>query len=356
MFGGTYDWRILGTFAVLALVFQSGRPPGESEQQVFDPRTGEWVLLDPLAVLPSEGPLAEARDLLAAGRPGRARAVLRAFLRENPDDDQYYEAIFLRGETYFEQKNFWKAAEQYSSVAENTSGELFALANQRTVDVARAFLSGERRLIWGFLPMPAYDEGVELLDQVWQRMPGTRLGELALKLKADYLFDNGDLGLAQDEYAFLIEQYPSGRFVQIAMLRAAEAANAAFPGIKYDSMPLVEAEARYRLLAGTFPVFAEQEQVANRLDGIRQQRAEKDLYIADWYRRTRQPSAAEYYYRLVLADYPETLAAADARTRLRALGGRQDDLEARPVENGVPGAPPREGVVGPGPEQEDGQS
>lgn len=331
------DWRAVAVVAIGTLVFQSAPPPGESERHVFDPRTGEWVVLDPDAVLPAEGPLGEARDLLAAGKPGRARRIVRDFLKESPDDELYYEAVFLEGETYFEQKDYWKAAQRYSSVAENTSGELFALANQRTVDVARAFLSGERRIVWGILPMPAYDEGVELLDQVWQRMPGTRLGELALKLKADYFFERGDLGLAQDEYAFLVEQYPSGRFVQIAMLRAAEAANAAFPGIKYDSVPLVEAEARYRLLAATFPVFAEQEEVASRLDGIRQQRAEKDLYIADWYRRTRQPSAAEYYYRLVLADYPDTLAADDARTRLRALGVRLDDL-GRPAREDEAGS------------------
>jgi outer membrane protein assembly factor BamD (BamD/ComL family) len=168
---------------------------------------------------------------------------------------------------------------------------------------------------------------VDLLDRVWERVPGTRLGELALKLKADYYFSNGDLDLAQDEYANLAKQYPSGRYVELAMLRAAEAAEAAFPGIRFDATPLVEADERYRQVQAAFPTYAERENIPDRLLGIREQRAEKDLDIALWYARTRQPSAAEFYYRQVLADWPDTFAAADARTRLRAMGARLEDLE-----------------------------
>ena len=98
------------------------------------------------------------------------------------------------------------------------------------------------------------------------------------------------------------------------------AAEAAFPGIKFDDKPLVEADERYRQLLATFPGFAEHENVPQRVDGIHQERAEKDLDIAHWYERTRQPGAAEFYYRQILKEYSDTLAAADARTRLRALG------------------------------------
>ena len=136
------------------------------------------------------------------------------------------------------------------------------------------------------------------------------------------------MDLAQDEYNNLVQQYPSGRYVQLAMLRSAEAAEAAFPGIRFDDKPLIEADERYRQVLATFPAFAERESIPERLDGIKQERAEKDLDIARWYERTRQPSAAEFYYRQILKDWSDTVAAADARTRLQALGVAVEELGA----------------------------
>ena len=325
-----FDFRNLGTLSiVIALAGLSLRAQEQKyrERQVLDPNTNEWIEQEAPAEGAPGNELDQARADLARNKPGRARTLLNRWLKQNPEDERTYEATFLLGETYFESRDFWKAVKQYTLVAENTSGELFERANERSVDVARAFLAGQKRIVWGFLRLPAYAEGVDLLDRVWERVPGTRLGELALKLKADYYFNNGDLDLAQDEYANLAKQYPSGRYVEFAMLRAAEAAEAAFPGIQFDATPLVEADERYRQVQAAFPTYAERENVPDRLEGIREQRAEKDLDIARWYARTRQPSAAEFYYRQVLEDWPDTLAAADARTRLRAMGARLEDLE-----------------------------
>jgi len=41
------------------------------------------------------------------------------------------------------------------------------------------------------------------------------------------------------------------------MLRSAEASEAAFPGIKFDDQPLVEADERYRQVLAAFPTYAE---------------------------------------------------------------------------------------------------
>ncbi len=330
MIGIGLDARTLLTVVVLASLASTWSRVQEQqyrERQVLDPQTDEWVEEPPAAPMGPEDELGQARAWLTEGRPAKARKLLTKWLKQNPDNERYYEAVFLLGECYFNQRDFWKALERYTEVAENAAGELFQLANQRCVDVARAFLSGQKRIVWRILRLPAYDEGIDILDRVWERIPGSRLGEVALKLKADFHFNRGDLDLAQDEYANLAQQYPSGRYTQLAMLRTAEAAQAAFSGIRFDDGPLVEAEERYRQMQATFPAYAQRERVGERLEGIRQQRAEKDLDIADWYRRTGQPGAAEYYYRLVLQDWPDTLAASQAQIRLRALGVRLEPSE-----------------------------
>lgn len=322
-----------------ALLFTPAALAGESqeekyrERQVLDPDADEWV---DEAQAPESAPapvdeLDAARGLLAAGQPRKARKLLTKWIKQNPDHERYWEAEYLLGETWFESRDYWKSVERYQTVGENAAGSLFHRANERCVDVARAFLAGQKRILWRIFRLPAYDDGVEILDRVWEREPGTRLGEFALKQKADFYFGRGEMDLAQDEYANLAQQFPAGRYIQLAMLRAAEAAEAAFPGIRFDDTPLIEANERYRQFQVAFPVYAGRENVAQRQDGIRQQRAEKDLDIARWYERTRRPDAAEFYYRQVVADWPDTLAAAEARSRLHGLGV---DLEGGPPADG----------------------
>jgi outer membrane protein assembly factor BamD (BamD/ComL family) len=290
------------------------------EREVLDPASDEWVE-QPLEDQgePADD-LDQARGYLATGKYGKAYRLLTRWTQANPDHDRYYEGMYLLGEAQFERNHFYQAYEAYEVVAEARAGELFYQALRREMDVARAFLSGEKRIVWKVLYLPAYDDGIEILDRIWERVPGTRLGEQALKLKADYFFAVGDVDLAQDEYVNLTREYPNGRYVQLAMLRGAEAAAAAFPGIKFDDRALLNAQVRYEQLGATFPAYAEHERVGDRLEGIRQQRAEKDLDVARWYERTKQAGAAEYYYRLVLHDWPDTLAAGEARRALRDMG------------------------------------
>ena len=323
-------WTAVFLLAALSVGLAVAQEERYRERQVLDPQTGEWVDQTPEPEATPAGDLDQARSLLAQGKVRQARKLLKAWVKDNPDHDRYLEGMFLLGEAYFESKDYYAAYERYEVVAAEAVRELFYKSLRQEMDVARAFLSGEKRIVWKVLRLPAYDDGIEILDRVWERVPGTRMGEEALRLKADHFFERGEMDLAQDEYVNLTREYPAGRFIRLAMLRSAEAAGAAFPGIRFDDRPLLEAHERYRQVQGSFPAYAEREHVPERLEGIRQQRAQKDLDIARWYERTRQPGAAEFYYRLILADWPDTLAAAQARQRLRALGVDLDAEDAEP--------------------------
>ncbi len=317
-------WVIAG-WLVLAAAAQQER---YREREVLDPESGQWVARPAPPPSTPVGALDQARELLARGEYKAVRKLLAEWTEQNPDHERYYEAELLLGDAEFGREHYYQAYEHYELVAENTGGELFYKVLRRELEVARAFLAGEKRIVWKFLRLPAYDDGIEILDRIWERVPGTRLGELALKLKADYYFTHGEMDLAQDEYANLVREHPYGRYTKLAMLRAAEAAEAAFPGIKFDDRALLDAEVRYRQLESQFPAYAEQEHVAERLAGIRQLRAEKDLYVARWYQKTGRPDAAAFYYRLIVKDWPETLAAREARAALRELGYGLEDESA----------------------------
>lgn len=313
----------IGAIAVLGgMCVAGGLAQSETfrERERLDPTSGQWVAEAPAPLGTPDGDLRAARQALVDGRASDAKDMLENWLKANEGHSRYYEAVFLLGEAYFDLENYYYAYLQYEIVVANTSGDLYRKALRREMDVARAFLSGEKRIVWKTVPLPAYDDGVTILDKIWERVPGTRLGEEALLLKADYFFEIGDASLAQDEYTLLAQEYPKGRYHRQAMLRSAESAERSFPGIRFDDRALVDADDRYILVEKTYPAYAERERVPARRVAIRDQRAEKDLSIADWYLKTKNPSAAEFYYRAILKDWPNTFAANEARTRLLGLG------------------------------------
>ncbi|MGE0481044.1 MAG: tetratricopeptide repeat protein [Phycisphaerae bacterium] len=300
------------------------------EREVLDPTSDEWAAQPPATQGSPESTVDEARSHLARGNPARARDLLAKWVKTNRDHPRHLEAVYLLGEAEFETKDFNAAYENFELVIQDGAGELYSRALRREVDIARAYLAGEKKIIWGVLRLPAEADGVQILDRVYERVPGSRLGEDALRYKAEYYFNRGDMDLAQTEYANLAREYPSGRYVRQATLRAAEAADASYAGTPFDGRPLIEAEERYKTVQLLFPDFAKQERVAERLDSIDARRADKDLYIAQWYERTGQRGAAEFYYRIVVDEWSESLAAAAARSRLRAMG-----IELAPEPGGV---------------------
>lgn len=306
-------------------VFVRAQDEQYREREVLNPDEDAWQELPAAPAGTPEAELDECRSLLARGQAGKARKRLERWVQQHPDHERYLEGVYLYGEACFETRDYYRAYEQYEIVVENGSGDLFQKAVRREIDCARAFLAGQKRIVWRILRLPAYDDGVEILDRLWERVPGTRIGETVLRLKADHYFSTGEMQIAQDEYVNLAREYPSGRFIRLAMLRSAEAADASFPGVPFDDRPLVDAEERYRAVKATFPDYAEREAVDARLQGIREKRAEKDLYVGAYYERVKQPGAAEFYYRQLLKDWPDTIAAAEARVRLRALGVLIDD-------------------------------
>ena len=90
--------------------------------------------------------------------------------------------------------------------------------------------------------------------------------------------------------------------------------------MKFDDAGLIEAEERYRQFQQRYPQLAEAEQVPVILDQIRTTRAQKEYETADYYERTHKKSAAAFYYRSTIRNWPGTTWSAQAEARLARLG------------------------------------
>jgi outer membrane protein assembly factor BamD (BamD/ComL family) len=176
--------------------------------------------------------------------------------------------------------------------------------------------------------MSGKEEALQMLDRIiddWAR--DTPVAEQALRLKGDYHYLNGEFDEAELAYARLARDFPRGRYHKLAMLRSGQSAFARFPGIEFDSADLLEAEVYLTDFQERYPQDAGEYGVPQQLNRIRETRAQKEYTIGRYYEKTRAVDAAAFYYDLVVQTWPETTWAAEARSRLVALGALEPEQE-----------------------------
>lgn len=297
---------------------------------IFDPKTNDWVEVQPPEPGTENGDLDIARAFLAERKYVQARKAFREWFKRYPDSPRRPEALFYAAdvETYAANEgkpnDLWQAHEWYEEILNGWAGTEWAeRALRRELVVAELFLfKGQKRKIWkGFLRVSATEEALEILNRIIvDRAPGTLLAEQALLMQANYHFDHGEFDEAEKAYARLSRDFPRGKYVRLALERSADSALASFAGIEFDDAPLLEAEERYRQFEDRFPKAAQEDDVPATLANIRNRRAEKEYSIAEYYLRAKHPNAALYYYKSVSANWPDTVWAEKARLKLEALG------------------------------------
>ena len=79
-----------------------------------------------------------------------------------------------------------------------------------------------------------------------------------------------------------------------------------FEGIPFDETPLIEAQQRFSHMLEAYPAEAERIQARQAMAMVLAARAEQLYETARFYERTDKPSAAEYYYKELVRQYPSS--------------------------------------------------
>lgn len=296
----------------------------------FDTERKEWVEKPPPSPGTSEGDLHAINVLIKEGEYRKALSAKKRFVKKyGAGDPQYPSSLLAEAEALIGQKRYEKAYLVLESfLAEFSGTPLTAEALRLEFEVAEAFLAGAKRRVWFVFRMSGVDLAFRILDGISSDHPESQLAELALKVKADYQFKVGEHSLAELEYSRLIREYPQSRYHKLALGRAAEAALASFAGVPFDAAALIEAQERYNDYRALYPAAAQREGVDSILETIREMRAEKEFEIGGYYERTDHTSSAVYYYEAVRREYPETLAASKATSRLELLGALEPGISS----------------------------
>lgn len=317
---------------MLAVLLASASAAAAQREYVWT--GGEWTA----AAEPGEdspaGQIALVRTHLDKGDYGDAVEVAERFLERYPDHDACEEAMMLAGQAEMDRGRYMKAYEWFDRQLTRFPGGPFAgRALHRQYEIADAFLKGRKRTVLGFIRIPARSDGLRILERIISSAPGSELAEEALLRMGNYHEARQEYDKAIDAYDRYVEMFPRGESAAYAMLQAARCRYAMYRGPSFDDTPLLEARLRFRHFQERFPQAAEENNTADVLRRIDEQRAEKDFHTARFYERTGRDTAAESYYRRVRQEYANTEYAAKAA---RALGEAPDTSEDAPTTRQQP--------------------
>ncbi len=354
--------RRLALPAMLAcLLIASG--PANAQQRYDLEEDGQWVAKAAADPDSPEGQLDAIRKLVAQDEGKKAKHAADDWIENHENHELMPEALLIRGDANVARKHFFKSLYDYERVIREYPGsEQFHTAMRREFEVAKLFMSGVKRRLWGMRILPASDEAEELLVRIQERGPGSELGELASLTLADYYFDKPQMDSAADTYDLFLINYPRSERREWAMVRLIQANLARFKGPRFDATGLIDAGQRLKTYRAQYPASAERLGVDALLIRIDESLAMRDLVAADWHVQRKQPLSAIYLYQRVLQDYPRTAAAQDALRALHTLGAEplamkiptDNDAAADVLLNEVKPARPKRGESQPQPAPEPG--
>jgi outer membrane protein assembly factor BamD len=319
--------------ALMALAIPAGL--ARAEEAIL--KDGKWVTAPAPAQGTAAGEVALARKMLRQNNNRGALSQAKDVIKEYPQDaEAREEAMSLAGEAELARRRYWQSFEWFEKqIAAYPLGALLERALVREASIADAFLAGKKRLLWGFIPINAQDDGITIHERVADRAPGTRLAEECLMKVGDFLSAKRRWEEAAQAYDRYCELFRGRYRSREAEFKAACATYNQFNGVAHDDTPLVEGEQRFKNFVSHYPNAAEAPQALGAVTEIEQAKARKDYETARFYIRVSRRPAAVFYYRQAVQLYPGTPAAEKSAKALAEMG-ESAQAEASPAASPAP--------------------
>jgi len=319
--------RAIAALALLGALFAGAAGPAWADEYIL--KDGKWVAAPKPGKGTVGGELALIRQQIEAKSYKAATAAADQFCKDRSDSPSCEEAMLLGAQAQLDAGMYYQAFERLEAMlARFPNGLFLERALTREVEVANAFLAGKKRVVGRIFKLPARGEGLTILRKVSEHAPGTDIAERAMLRIGEYYFERKEYSDSADAYDEFLTLNPKSARVPHAMAKAAEATFQSFKGVAYDETPLVEAEARYKALLSQYPDEARKVRAVEVLREIVTIRGERAYETAKFYERTGRRQSAMFYYRQVVEEFPSTVWAIEARTKVAPAPRRRSPKPA----------------------------
>lgn len=221
---------------------------------------------------------------------------------------------FIEAERFFVEGKLAKAARGYDKfLAEFPESELYEAALERQFAIATAFLDGKKKKVLGLFKIKGYAEGEKIMERINDRAGDAPIAVEAAVAVAQSLQKREKFTEAYHQWSQISSRWPTGQIGKDALLAMAQCKHAAYRGAKYDVSNLISAKSYYENFKLRYPEDAERIDVDGKLKQINEQLAWKQLGIGRYYQKIGNTQSANFYYQMVVDNWPKSMAAEKVR-------------------------------------------
>lgn len=260
------------------------------------------------------------KSAIAAGDTADAREALERLQQDYPDMAGPDLDAFVEAEMYFADAKWTKAVGKYRQfLAGYPDSPLYQAVLERLYSIGAGFLAGQKQTILGFLKVPAWDAGADMMQEVADKAGTSPLAYRALKTLAQAQDQKKLYEEAYQTWAEIADRWPTGEIGMEALLMMAQTLHTSYADPESDASVLRGAMSYYEDFAQRYPEAAEEYKISEIIGLIREQTAYKQYHVGVYYDRTGSPQAASLYYQQVIEEWPGTEAALMAAARIQSL-------------------------------------
>ncbi|MBL7107309.1 MAG: outer membrane protein assembly factor BamD [Phycisphaerae bacterium] len=259
--------------------------------------------------------ISQLKQLAAEGKTRKLLAEIPKVESKFPASQQKEVHAFLMAEVEYSKSKFTKAMRKYDAfLKEYPQSPLYEAAIDRELEIGTAFLSGMKKPVLKVFKMKGYAEGEKILDKVFDYAGSSPVGLDSQLTIARKLEERGEFEDAYQRWSQISLSWPTGEIGKESLLAMGRCKHASYRGPKYDGLGLVSARTYYENFLQRYPQEAGEYQISKRLEQIEQQLAYKSLVTARYYKSSDQSQAANFYYQMVVKDWPQSIGAQMAES------------------------------------------
>jgi outer membrane protein assembly factor BamD (BamD/ComL family) len=301
----------------------------------------------------SEAEYTAAKKLFDKGDYKGAEKILAALAKREVKKGSPWgeKAQYWLAEVQFRQQKYVAANDNYELLIKKYPGtEYIDKLVAREYQIAQLWLSGEdpkaKPMDWKshfdgrqpFLDTTGY--AVKALDHVRLHDPQGPLADDAALRTADHFHTVHDYESAAVYYDQLIVEHPKSEYKERAMLSSIDAKMKGYIGPEYDISGLEQARETIQKTVQEFPEHLDTAKgLYHTLDLIRDQEAERAYTTGLYYVRARKPISAEYQFGLVMAKWPNSKWAGEAKKEIAKVATMPRKASMPSKIMTAPGAP-----------------
>jgi outer membrane protein assembly factor BamD (BamD/ComL family) len=164
--------------------------------------------------------------------------------------------------------------------------------------------------------MSGFETGEKIMDKISDRAGDAPIAKKAALTVVEHLEKRDMLNEAYDKWSQISSRWPTGQIGKDALLGMARCKHALYKGPKYNATNLISAKSYYENFQQRYPEDANQLSIGEKIAQINEQLAYKQFNTGCYYQRTGSVEAANLYYNMVMANWPESTAAKMAKDRI----------------------------------------